>query len=158
MLIADVSNSSLWEPVYNISLVATKTGNANNYYPIPVTNVPILFDSKIVAISATSQKNQNRKFAGYVNQKVVTGITVAGLPDAEVSSRRLYLNKINLYVFQKLTSTYSLSVYVPYWFEDIALNFWQFTGTVDDTTEQLIQLTRDTNLNRIEQKVDNLPH
>lgn len=140
MLIADIANSALWESVYEVSLTAQRVSSVStNYFPIPELQVPILFDSRFVAISAYSTKNPNRAFAGFVKQKVVTGLTVAGLHDAQIANRKLFFNLINLYEFSLINSTYSLSVKTPYWIEDISLNFWQFTGTVEDSTELLIK-------------------
>lgn len=110
--------------------------------PIPPITVPFLLENDIIAISVTSDSAPSTwRFAGRVAKKISTGIVVGGLPDTTVSDRKiLLLDRINLLRFTRLTDTYAIEIEPPFYFKDIALTLWIYTGVDSDTVSE--QLTR----------------
>jgi hypothetical protein len=76
-----------------------------------------------------------------------TGIAFTGIPDTAIyDSRLLRLDQPNLIRFEPLTSTYTLIIYPKFWFKDLTVGVFAYTGIDSDTvTEQL---------NRIELSLD----
>lgn len=157
--VVDLSNSANWNLAWNNTFEVQRTGGeGSRYYPFPPIEMPIALSSHIFAVLATSTKaGRNWKFAGFLNQRIQTGILVGGIQDAEVvQARRFFLNRISIYLEPELTSTYSLTFNIPYWFQDITINVWEYTGERSDTTEKLIKEVREQELQRIESKVDDI--
>jgi len=154
MLVLQVGNSSNWDLAWSNTFTAARI-SGKSYYPIPDVNVPILFEHNVIAVLATSNSAKaNWRFAGFLNQKVTTGIIVGGQPDAElVQSRRLFVNRISLLILPKLSNTFSVVLHVPYWFEDISYNIWRYIGSQADSTEDLINQLQATT-SRIEDRLN----
>jgi hypothetical protein len=150
--ILQLQNGANWSSIWSYSASAASAPNARpgSTLPIPKITVPFLLENNIVAISATSQNARATwNFAGRVAKKISTGIVTGGLPDATVSDRGvLLLNRINLFRFTRLTATYALEIEPPYYFKDINLTLWIYTGVDSDTTSE--------QLNRIEFAVDEI--
>jgi hypothetical protein len=156
--VLELNNSANWDLVWSTTVEAVKITNPpGRYYPIPKVICPTLLDTHIIAVLATSvSASPHWRFAGYLNQKIQTGITGGGVTDTEVvSARRMFLKRISLIIFPKLTNTYSLSFDIPYWFEDISLFLWSYSGTATDSTENMIDNLQ-TDIQRIESKIDGL--
>ncbi len=140
--IIDFSNSNNWESVYNISVVADPSSHpSNSHYAIPTIEVPVTFERRIIAVLPTSTTAKDWWISGgWVEQKIFTGIVVGGNPDVSANdSKRIFLNKINLIVFPKYTSTYQLNIDVPYWFKDYQVTIWEYVGVDEDSTEELVE-------------------
>ena len=157
--VVDLSNSDNWNLSWNNTFEVERIGGeGSRYYPFPPIEMPVKLNSHIFAVLATSTKaGRNWKFAGFLNQRIQTGIVVGGIQDAEIiQARRLFLNRISVYLEPALTSTFSLTFNIPYWFQDISLFVWEYTGNRSDTTEELITEVREQELLRIESKVDDI--
>lgn len=146
-----LGNSSNWETIFNQSISGVKLPKEGGGYkavPIPEISVSVLLDVFVLAVlvSTTVPENREWKFAGYLKQQVSTGIVFGGSQDASFNRRQpLFLDKINLVLFSKISNSYSVSVKVPDWFEDATVVVWQYIGP-----------DYDADLARIEAKIDAL--
>lgn len=156
--ILQLGNADNWEQIYQTT-VAAVTLNSKIHNPIPEITVPILLETHILAVYVTTDIPEGRKwnFAGFLNQKFELGLTVGGTPEAdELSRRKLWLNKIKLILFPKLTATYSIAFGVPEWFKNVNVTVWQYVGTDYDSVEQFLIEDIQPALARIESKIDAL--
>jgi hypothetical protein len=149
--ILNLSDSSKWDSLWFGSFAALGLPDKPGYhYPIDPILVPVLLESRIIAITTTSATAKPKwTYAGKARQKIQTGITVGGVADAaSVSVKKLSLDKLNLLVFAALTPTYALEIEPIWWLSEIELSVWEYTGVDSDTvTDQL---------NRIELGVENI--
>lgn len=149
--ILNLSDSSKWQSLWFGSFIALGLPDKPGYhYPLDPILVPVLLETRIIAITATSTTARPKwTYAGKARQKIQTGITVGGVVDAAaVSVKKLSLDKLNLLVFPSLTPTYALEIEPIWWLERIELSVWTYVGVDSDTvTEQL---------NRIELGVENI--
>jgi hypothetical protein len=138
--VLQLSNAANWQDVYNQSFTAQRI-NPTVFAPLPEIIVPVLFDRHIIAVYATSSSAKpNWYFAGFLNQKIRLGLIPGGSPDADaVQRRKIWLNRITLLFFPKITSTYAVSFNVPKWFDTVNLNIFEYQGTESDSTEDLIR-------------------
>jgi hypothetical protein len=147
--ILNLSDSSKWQSLWFGSFSALGVANKPGYYyAIEPIIVPVLLESRIIAISATSATAKpNWFYAGKARQRIQTGIVVGGVSDAASTSiKKLSLDKINFLEFPPLAPTYALEIEPIWWLKDISLSVWIYTGVDSDTvTEQL---------NRIEFAID----
>jgi hypothetical protein len=145
-------DTSLWQLRWQGSFEAERPSEGY-YKPIPAIDVPVLFNSHLVAVLATSYNAPpTYTTAGWVSQQIVSGILTGGRPDANVTQNlKVYLGRIAILQLPKITSSFGLTYFVPRWFFDINLTFWQYAdeSIVD---EYDIKPT----LQRIEQKVDDI--
>lgn len=158
MEILGLGNSQNWESLGSYSAQgAPVPNNPNAYQPIPEFSIPLTIDSRIIAVVAESTSAKPTwHFAGFLFQKVHLGIIVGGGFDSDATSaRKIYLNRISLLTFRNLTPTYGISFKPPFWFQDVKLTIWKYTGV--DTTVELNQLANiQLKLTSIETKIDNL--
>jgi hypothetical protein len=149
--ILNLSDSSKWQSLWFGSFTALGiAGKPGYHYPIEPILVPVLLESRIIAITATSATAKPKwKYAGKARQKIQTGITVGGVVDtASTSLKKLSLDNINLLVFPALAPTYALEIEPIWWLDVIAISVWEYTGVDSDTaTEQL---------DRIEQAIEEI--
>lgn len=138
--VLQLSNSANWEDVYNESTTALSI-TSTRHAPISEITVPVLFERHIIAVYATSSTAKPTwHFAGFLNQKIRLGLIPGGLPDADaVQRRKIWLNRVTLLFFPKITSTYSVSFNIPKWFNTISLNIFEYRGIESDSTEDLIR-------------------
>lgn len=153
-IILELGNSANWNQVYSTTVAAFQIGNGR-YAPIPKIVVPFQLESPILAVYISCEPNKPTwNFAGWLSQSVFTGLTVGGVTDAEnVQRRKIWLNKITLVRLEKLANSYSINFVVPKWFESVSIQLWEYIGTVDDSTELLINELKQDVL-RIEEKID----
>ncbi|NET46198.1 hypothetical protein [Okeania sp. SIO2B3] len=142
----------------NTELIAESSPHpAKSHYAIPQLEVPVIFDRHIIAVFPYSTTAKEWWIsAGWMEQNIFTGVLVGGNPDVRaLESQRLLLNRINLAIFPKLTSTYQLNIDIPYWFRDYKVTIWIYTGIEEDSTEQLIE-NNEALLLQIKQVVDEI--
>ncbi|MBE9210508.1 hypothetical protein IQ244_29200 [Nostoc sp. LEGE 06077] len=146
-----LSNSSNWELVYNenvLGVLLPKEGGGYKVVPIPEIDIGILLDSFVLAVRISTLVPEGKvwKFAGQIKQSVSTGISAFGGQDASFNNRRpLFLDKINLILYPKISTNYSVSIKVPDWFQLVSIAIWKYTG-----------IDQDADLARIESKIDAL--
>ncbi len=149
--VLNLSDSSKWELLWSGSFTALGIANKPGYHhPLDPISVPVLLESRIIAITATSATAKDKWwYAGKARQIIQTGITVGGVADAaSVSIKKLSLDKINLLVFPSLTPTYALEIEPIWWLSEIDLSVWTYTGVDSDTVTQ--------QLDRIELAIDEI--
>ncbi|MEG3840030.1 hypothetical protein [Microcoleus sp. herbarium14] len=123
--------------------------------PIPDYVPPYEFEKHILAIFVSNpEPNQTWRFGGFLNQKIRLGVGPSQGAES-VSSRKLWLGRTQLFIFPKLTTTYTLNFAFPYWFNQVSLTIWEYWGPQADTTENKIFDVRN-NLLRVENKIDTL--
>ncbi|MTJ50907.1 hypothetical protein [Dolichospermum sp. UHCC 0259] len=152
MRIVELSNSSNWESLYTTNLtggtVYTDEGEPKAI-PIPPVTIPFLLDSFVFAISVSTAVPEaaDWRFAGWANQKMSTGIVLGGSQDATVNkSQALFLDQVNLVMFPKISTDFSLGVTLPKWFRSAQIIVWRYTG-VDDTSEEILLTQEFANIN-----------
>lgn len=156
-LVLELGNANNWESIFSQTYSAQPVPDKpNTYYPLPEITIPILLDRRILAIHAYSPSAAPHwKFAGYLNQKVQTGLTVGGMTDSYAQRKKLWLNQINLIILPFIASTYAISFSIPYWILNIQLVAWKYIGSESYSTEDLIEQLR-IDVLRVESKVDNI--
>ncbi|MBD2167125.1 hypothetical protein H6G04_22300 [Calothrix membranacea FACHB-236] len=154
--VLQLGNSANWQQLYSTSVNAVQLGGGLAFAPILPITVPVLVESHIIALYVQSANSRETwAFGGFLTQKINLGLTVGGLPETDgVQKYKLYLDRITLLIFPKLTSTYSVEIEVPKWFRQISVILWQYTGPESDTTEDLINEIKNVDLPRIEAKID----
>ncbi|MGB3208242.1 MAG: hypothetical protein WBB28_24930 [Crinalium sp.] len=114
----NLPDSNNWESIYTGSQVATHNPNIPNHIhtPIPELSIPILVDKFVLAILCTSNTAQPRwRFAGFLSQRINTGLTVGGNYDTDATvARKIYLDRIQLIVFPEVASNYALAFKCPF--------------------------------------------
>ena len=154
----ELSNSSYWQDVYHLSRSATYLpGSSTRHERIPPIEVPQLFDSHVLAVYPDSATAKDWWIlGGWVSRRIPTGILIGGTPDTRATeSQKLILREVNLLIYPNITSTFSLVIDAPYWFDNFSIIVWQYTGPVSYSDEGLI-IEQNTQLDRIEQKIDTL--
>jgi hypothetical protein len=150
--VVELNNSNNWESIYstNVNAVSVVMQNGKRLInPIPEIVVPVVLDKFILAVSVVTDvpAESEWRFAGYINQKINTGLVIGGGQDAtSINGRSLFLDRINLIFFQKISTSYAVSVRVPKWFPSAGVNIWQYTG-VDDTSEEILITQEFANIN-----------
>lgn len=138
-VVFDLGNSAAWNLIYSENKVADTPPSAslNSHYPIPIFEVPIQFSSPIFAIFIDSESAEERwKTAGWIRQKVRTGILGGGQNDAFLSRKKVYLREINIIEFERVSSAYSVEINIPYWIRDVNLSIYEYTGLIADTQDE----------------------
>ncbi len=152
MRVVELSNSDNWESIYSTNINAVQVPMQNGKYlssPIPEIVVPFLLDNFILAVSVDTDVPTDSvwRFAGYINQKISAGLVVGGGQDATtVRGRPLFLDQINLILFNKISTSYGVSIKVPKWFTRASVTVWEYTG-VDDTSEEILLGQEFANIN-----------
>lgn len=121
--------------------------------PIPDYVPPYQFEKHILAIYVTNpEPNQSWKFGGSLNQRIRLGIGPSQGAES-VTSRKLWLGRTQLFIFAKLTTTYTLKFSFPYWFNQANLTIWEYWGPEADTITNRIGQVR-SDVIRVETKID----
>ncbi|WP_414579192.1 hypothetical protein [Anabaena sp. CCY 9402-a] len=152
MRVVELSNSDNWQSVYFTDIAAMQVpmqDGSQLINPIPEIVIPFLLDKFILAVSITTDvpSSSTWRFAGYINQKISAGLVVGGNQDVtSVKSQPLFLDQINLIFFNKISTSYGVSVKVPRWFPRAVVTIWEYTG-VDDTTQEILVTQEFANIN-----------
>lgn len=168
------SNLGSWELVYqrqlqsasnNLLFGVQRPRGARIPYIDPV-EIPLIPTSRIFLVGTFSRDAKPTWYrAGYLTQeilgvKVDDTVVFEGLnssPDTTVDAdnRVIGLNKVQLVVFPKYSSSFALRFETVAWIKSLNLTIWEYRGQESDTIEELIQATR-AKLEAIEYKIDNL--
>ncbi|WGV24782.1 hypothetical protein [Halotia branconii] len=146
-----LGNSSNWEIIHNANVSAvilSKEGGGYKSVPIPEISIAVLLDVFVLAVRVSTIVPEGRtwRFAGHIKQSVSTGISAFDNQDASFNTKRpLFLDKINLVLYPKISTNYSVSIKLPDWFENAGVAVWRYTG-----------IDQDADLTRIEAKIDAL--
>ena len=147
----ELSNSNSWELIHNQNTSAVKIPTQKGGFitvPISEISIAVLLDVFVVAVRVATDIPEGRtwKFAGHIKQSVSTGIAFENSQDANLTRRQpLFLDKINLVFFPRISTSYSIFIQVPKWFLNASVAVWRYTGP-----------DYDSDLARIEQKIDEI--
>ena len=146
----DLNNADNWEYVYDISKQAEIiTANPETYKPIPEITIPVLLDSPVIICLVESEVPSHWRSAGFLTQKIPTGLTVGARPETEVEERnRILLNRFKLIILPEVSSTYALSFRPHWWLKSIKFTLWKYIGprVSGDTLEYLSRVEKKTDL------------
>lgn len=152
MRVVQLNNSDNWESLYSTDITAVQVPLQNGRYllnPIPEIVVPITLNKFILAVNVETEVPEGSiwNFAGYITQKISTGLVVGGSQDATlVRGKSLSLDRINLILFDKISTSYSASIKVPRWFPRAIVTVWQYIG-IDDSSEEILATEEFANIN-----------
>jgi hypothetical protein len=153
-----LSNPANWGTPYQTSRQANPYGTSGLFFPIPPFQIPIQFESPILAISA---ENQDARAWWILGCRVRQLFDVSSGP-LEVASvqRRVLLNRGGTLIqFPRYAPQYRLEVEIPRWHKEMSLTIWEYIGPITDTVEQSVLEQADlirVDLLRIETKIDAL--
>lgn len=137
--IVNLSNGDSWQNVYSTDISAVKVPLENGKYlmgRIAPIQVPILFSNHILAVNVETEipEDAEWQYAGRVIQKTSTGLVIGGTQDAVMVRRYpLWLENVNLLLFERISATYSISIRVPKWFPRAIISVWEYIGVDDDS-------------------------
>lgn len=120
----------------NWSLFYGETVTRPDITPLPRTNwlfgPSLQSEADLLAFHAESDRRKSTwNFAGLINLKFNTGLTVGGIADAESTiTRGIYFDRILLVEVKKFSSSYGIEMSVPHWVPDISLFIWEYTGDI----------------------------
>lgn len=122
-------DATLWRLAYQASYEAERP-DPDSYMPIPPIDVPVEFSFSTIAILVTSATApETWRVGGWVNQTIDTGLFMGSITIDVVQNKKIYLRRISVLQFPKITETYSICFFAPKWFVDINLSIWEYTGT-----------------------------
>ncbi|WP_413175392.1 hypothetical protein [Anabaena azotica] len=119
------SEASNWNQVFFASRNAVTNQNGEIIQRIGSIEIIHTFNSNTIGCLATSSRADWYK-AGYLSQVIQAPLGMSGYALGESEFIRLFIATICK--FQKFESSYSLSFDVPFYFKDITLTIWEFTG------------------------------
>lgn len=152
----DLLNQDNWNQIYDESRTAQPATEAGGYYSIPIFEIPIILQSRVLAVRCLSTTAKySWRFAGNLKPQVAAPIAGINSPPLEVASIYLQLNRTRLIVLQPYATNYNLVLENAPWLKDLRVTIWEYTGAIEDTTEELIGIAR-IDILRVEAKVDNL--
>jgi hypothetical protein len=136
MLTLELGNSSNWNLIYEQSATAVKLTDTS-YTPIPEIPIPFLLNARFMAFSVTSAGLPSYyRYAGQIRQKFRAGMMSGGGQDIELNNAyRLYLKQINLVELKQYGAETALIYYPPYYFEQVSLSVWEYTGSIIETVD-----------------------
>jgi hypothetical protein len=133
-IIYDFGNNQSWVSIFNdtFTAAAVPTQELREYYPIPDIVIPIQISSPVIAIYCASSSDPGTwNYAGKVRQKINSGLLVGGVLDGLIATRRLKLREVNILRFDRVSSSYSIEISIPYWLRDIGLLVWEYIGLIE---------------------------
>ncbi len=151
-----------WQPIYSGNHEVSYTADGRGFTPMPEINVTGYFlplNSPILAVHATSTTAKRTwHVAGWLVQRVRSGLVVGGLPDADLGKRRIPLNQLDLIFWELLLTNfieleYQIFFQFPPWIRTLNLQVWKYTGAVTDQVMAELNFIR-SDLAGIERKID----
>lgn len=146
----DLNNANNWEIVYDTTLqVQVLSTNPEKYLPIPETVIPFLLDSPVIVCHTESPAPTSWRSAGFLIQKIATGLTVGAGTQTEVQEQhRALLNRFKLVSFPEISAEYSISFKPHWWFKEMKFTLWKYIGprVSGDTLEYLARVEKKTDL------------
>ena len=122
-------------------------------FPLPEYIPPFQFEKHILAIYVNNfEAKDTWNFGGWVSQKIRIGVGPSQGAES-ISNRKLWLRRTQLFIFPKLTDTYTLSIRFPQWFRRADCTIWEYWGPEADTIgNDIFSIQND--LLRVENKID----
>lgn len=131
-----------WEPVYSGLVEAVPVPNTEaRFYPIGSLGIPILLESRLIAIGLTNDEYpESWRWGGTARQSINAGLTVGAATSVTYASKSLLLNKLNLVAFPMIANNYSLSIDIPKWVLKVNIDIWQYTGDVENVFTRIEEI------------------
>ena len=147
-----LGNINNWDLVADESVEAISTGpNELDFQPIPAFELPLLLDNLIVAVQLRSlTARPTWKYGGLIVQRLSLPLP-GGLGTATPSEGKRYplrLNRTLILPFPRLTTSFELVYEPPYWFRDVRLKIWEYTGPDSNEVMQALAV-QDSKLDQI---------
>jgi hypothetical protein len=135
-LTPSLTDSNNWVLAYSTQKAAAQDATGA-YFPISTISVPILLDSFFLAIRTDSQeKKATWKYGGSAAYYLPTGIGIGGVTESRFGEvRYLSLGEFTLCSVPKLANEFELRIFPPYYFRDISVSVWMYTGAGEPTIE-----------------------
>ena len=154
--ILNLLDPASWNQVYTEARTAVQATPQGAYIPIPAFEVPITMHSRVFVIKAICINTKPRwRFAGNLKPRVAAPIAGINSSPVEVASFYIQLNRTKLIVLPAFVTDYNLVLETATWLKDLSITIWEYVGAVEDTTEELIGVTR-VDILRVEAKIDDL--
>lgn len=164
----DVQGPNKWELIYTDTKTAPNDRNRYSRRTGPLIepfDVPVVFDSHVLAIGASSQAAKPTWFNCANLIQLAIGATIddpgtwadnfTGTEPIIISRQTLRLNQsLELFQFQPVSNELRIGMSPMPWIPEFSYGIYQFNGAVEDTTEELIDAAR-AQLVTIEAKIDN---
>lgn len=129
-----IGNADNWES-YIVGAKTAERLSDGTYRPIEPFIGSYLISNKLLAVScASSTAPSYYKNAGWLTQITYTGLTIGGVANSRIDkSWFLLLNRINLIIVNPNFPDYSVQIDIPYWYDQIEIVCWRYTGPVNDS-------------------------
>lgn len=154
--ILNLIDPASWNQVYTESRTAVPATPQGAHIPIPAFEIPITMHSRVFVLKAVSTNTKPRwRFAGNLKPRVAAPIAGINSPPVEIASLYVQLNRTKLIVLPAFLTDYNLVLETAPWLKDLSITIWEYVGTIQDTTEELIGIAR-IDILRVESKIDNI--
>lgn len=159
-LIVNLNDPTLWEPVWELDVVAQSLGSnleTDSYVRIPEQKCPVILHKPLLAVYANNPLAKPEWFsAGYLSQSIKLPLTVGGNPTSYGTSRRIVLGKTQIVPFLDIgVADFAIAFSCHHWHRRVQLVVWEYLG--DISTGELTAIAAiSQQLNSIESKIDGL--
>lgn len=154
--ILNLLDPASWNQVYTESRTAVQATPLGAHIPIPAFEIPIVMHSRVFVIKTTCVQTKPRwRFAGNLKPRIAAPIAGIVSPPVEIASLYIQLNRTKLIVLPSFVTDYNLVLETPTWLKDLSITIWEYVGAIEDTTEELIGVTR-VDILRVESKIDDI--
>lgn len=133
--ILDLSNSSNFVEVYETILTAGSSPVPNYHAPIPLHQIPVVFDCHTILVGASSSTAKPNWRLGFYLRMLVT----ASVGTAEASNNPIPFG-LNLIRLPKLSNEYRLKAYIPKWHQTMEMKLWKYIGPESGELDLLEQI------------------
>lgn len=153
----DLDAASLWEQRYVTHKYGAARPTGRGFRPIAPFKIPLLLESPIVAVRASSEDGgKDWKLGAWCDRIIPTSSPVAAIAQISADRSPLGLGKTTLLDYtQNPVETYQLQLEPPFWMPDLRIEVWEFMGAIGDTLADDLDVAR-VDLVRIEAKIDAL--
>ena len=129
----EIGNSTKWEPYFAGNFSGEKLSDGT-YRPIPAIETQYTTNAKLLFVGLDSFSAPSYyKTAGWLTQQVYVNWEGGSTPNARADkSWLLLLNRLNLIIPNPGFPDYNVKIDVPYWYDDINIFIWQYTGPATD--------------------------
>lgn len=151
-----LGSAANWRSVYQ-QMHRANPSRRRGYIPIVPIQIPILFESHILAAAADSQFAREHWWLGY-RIKMLIDVPGSDFLDFAAYEVAIPVNRGGTLIrLPKLAPQFRLRAEVPFWHEEMLITIYEYTGPYSDSTEALIEERADQiriDLARIEQRLN----
>lgn len=116
-----------WELIHNSFRTVQQAPNAERgYIPIPPADLPEIFTSPVIAVSAG---NTQARGTWWLGCNLFQQVDITGLTEFQSEQISVPINRPpTIFTMPIAVPQYQLYVEVPYWHTQLNLSIWQYTG------------------------------